>query len=121
MDDKTTVADLRAVVDTFGDEREWGQFHDPKNLAEAISIEASELLEHFLWKTKEDVTLLLESDAAYREEVSDEFADVLGYVLRMARALNIDASEALRAKFEKNAIKYPIEKAKGRATKYTHL
>ena len=120
-DKETRVEELRQVVRRFCDERDWNQFHDPKNLAEAGVIEAGELLEHFLWKTKEEVVAKWRDDATYRQEVADELADVLGYVLQMADALDIDLSEALRTKYKKNELKYPVEKSKGNNAKYTKL
>lgn len=121
MDAETKVADLRKLVDDFCTERDWFQFHDPKNVAEALSIEASELLEHFLWKSKEEIAAQLARDERYREAIADELADVFGYVLQMAQALELDLTSALKRKYEKNAMKYPVEKAKGRAVKYTDL
>ncbi len=120
-DGTTTIKELQNLVKDFRDAREWGKFHDAKNLAEALSIEAGELLEHFLWKDKTEISKLLKKDSTYREEVGDELADVFGYVLHIAEVCGMDLSEILRAKFVKNAKKYPVEKAKGKATKYTKL
>jgi dCTP diphosphatase len=120
-DDKSTIDELKQKIQEFVRERDWNQYHDPKNLAEALAIEAGELMEHFLWKDKAEIAKLMKENKEYREEVSDELADVLGYVLQMSHETGIDLSEALDAKYKKNEIKYPVAKAKGRAVKYTKL
>jgi NTP pyrophosphatase (non-canonical NTP hydrolase) len=102
----------------FRDERDWMQFHDPKNLAVSIVIEASELLEHFQWKDKEQATTHASEN---RESIADEIADVAIYLFELADNLGIDLNEAIHAKLDKNAAKYPVEKARGVATKYTKL
>ena len=94
----------------FQHERDWKKFHTPENLAKSISIEAAELLEHFQWGNDYDVT-----------EVSEELADVLIYCMYMADSLDLDVKEIIFNKVEKNAIKYPVEKSKGNAKKYTEL
>lgn len=99
----------------FRDERDWAQFHDPKNLAAALGIEAAELNEVFLWKTTEasrDVDL---------ERVREELADVLAYALLLADTFNLDPQEIVLQKIQKNAEKYPVEKSRGISTKYNHL
>jgi len=120
-DSKTSIEELKRLLLDFRDERDWEQFHDPKNLAEAISIEAAELLELFLWKSPNDITHLLKSDAKFKAAVEDELADVLSFILNFANATDIDVSRAVSNKIEKNRKKYPIEKAKGSATKYDRL
>ena len=120
-DSKTSIEQLKKLLLDFRDERDWEQFHDPKNLAEAISIEAAELLELFLWKSPNDVTHLLKSDAKFKDAVEDELADILSFILNFANAANIDVSRAVSNKIEKNRKKYPVEKAKGSATKYDQL
>jgi dCTP diphosphatase len=102
----------------FRDERDWLQFHNPKNLAVSISIEAAELLELFQWKSAEESARHAEEN---REKVSDEMADVAIYLLELADVLGIDLAQAIDAKLVKNAAKYPVEKSKGRSTKYTDL
>ena len=94
----------------FQSERDWKKFHTPDNLAKSISIEAAELLEHFQWGKEYDL-----------EEVSEELADVLIYCLYMADALNLDVKEIILDKMEKNAVKYPVDKSKGNAKKYTEF
>ena len=94
------------------------QFHNPKDMAAAISIEASELLEHFLWKTPAQVDRhVLEKNEAVREEI----ADIAIYIFELAHNLNIDLTKAIEEKLAKNAIKYPIAKARGSIKKYTEL
>src|SRR4051812_6680302 len=102
----------------FRDERDWKQFHDPKNLAVSISIEAAELLELFQWKTGEEATRFA---AANKERVSEEIADVAIYLIELADIAGIDLAKAIQAKLEKNAKKYPVDKSRGKSTKYTDL
>ena len=102
----------------FRDERDWAQFHNPKDMAIAISIEASELLEHFLWKTTEESEQRVQEK---RAEISDEIADIAVYLLELADNLNIDLAHAINNKMEKNAAKYPVDKSKGSHVKYTEL
>lgn len=94
----------------FQKERDWKKFHTPENLAKSISIEAAELLEHFQWGNEYDV-----------DEVAEELADVLIYSLYLADSLNLDINEIILNKMKKNAIKYPVEKSYGVATKYDSL
>lgn len=102
----------------FRKERDWEQFHDPKNLAEAISIEAGELLELFLWKTTEQSCELSEQDI---NRLKEEMADILIFLVYLADAFNIDLFSAAFDKIEKNELKYPVEKARGSAKKYSEL
>ena len=120
-DSTTTIKVLKEALERFRDERNWRQFHDPKNLSEAISIEASELLELFLWKSVADVQRLLKSDAEYRRAIEDELADVICFSLNFANVANIDVAQAVFKKMDSNGLKYPIKKVKGKATKYTRL
>ena len=99
----------------FRDERNWKQFHDPKNLAAALGIEAAELNEVFLWKTTE------ESRDVELAKVKEELADVLAYALLLANEFGLDPEQIVLDKVKQNALKYPVEKAKGVATKYTDL
>lgn len=110
--------DALTRIRQFRDERDWMQFHDPKNLAVSIAIEAAELLEHFQWKDKEQVAKHVSEN---RESVADEIADVGIYLLELADNLGIDLNAAIHAKLDKNELKYPVEKARGLATKYTQL
>jgi len=99
----------------FRDERNWKQFHDPKNLAAALGIEAAELNEVFLWKTTE------ESREVELAKVKEELADVLAYALLLANEFGLDPEQIVLDKVQQNALKYQVEKAKGVATKYTDL
>ena len=106
-----SLQELQQAIDHFVEERQWAQFHTPANLAKSISIEANELLECFQWK---------ESEYSL-EHVKEELADVLNYCLRMASVLDLDIRKIILQKIEKNALKYPVEKARGNAAKYTEL
>ena len=112
-----TLADLVAAVCRFRDERDWSQFHTPKNLAAATAIEAAELQERFLWKTDAEVDQNL-ADAAKR---ADEIADVVMFAMLLADRLGIDLAEAITAKLAANEQKYPVNLARGNARKYTEL
>lgn len=102
----------------FRDKRDWKQFHDPKNLAEAISIEAGELLENFLWKTSEDSRKL---NAEQLTNVKEEIADIYIFLLLLCESLNIDLLDETEKKIQVNEKKYPEEKAKGTSKKYNEL
>jgi len=115
-----TLADLVAAVRRFRDDRDWAQFHTPKNLAAAIAIEAAELQERFLWKTDAEVDQDL-SDAAKRAGVADEIADVVMFAMLLADRLGIDLAEAITTKLAANERKYPVTRARGNARKYTEL
>jgi NTP pyrophosphatase (non-canonical NTP hydrolase) len=112
-DSTTTVADLRKLVADFVAERDWSQFHSPKNVSMALAIEAAELMEHFQWLTT-DASRELAADPEKLAEVGEELADVIGYSFALANELGLDVSEAVRAKMMKNAQKYPAEKFRGR-------
>ncbi len=112
------VDDLIKKVVAFRDARDWKQFHPPKELAIALSIETGELLEHFRWKTREEVAEYIKS---HKEGISDEYADILYLLLLFANEIEIDPIQALDNKLKKIGTKYPISKAKGKHTKYTEL
>lgn len=112
-DDSTPVADLRRIVAEFVAARQWERYHDAKNLAMSIAIEAAELMEHFQWVRSEELPALL-AEGARRDAIVDEVADVTCYVLALANALKIDISSALTAKIAKNEEKYPVERFRGR-------
>ena len=112
-DDVTTIAQLREIVRCFVDERDWKQFHSPKNLSMALSIEAAELMEHFQWITTEK-SRLVGTDPDRLGAVGEELADVLCYALAIANELDIDLSDAMRAKMKKNEHKYPADEYRGR-------
>jgi len=106
------IHDLTAELVAFRNERDWEQFHNPKDLALAMSIEANELLEAFLWKSPEEAEV---------EKVKEELADVLAYALLMANHYNLDVAQIVRDKVARNAEKYPADKARGTAKKYDEL
>jgi NTP pyrophosphatase (non-canonical NTP hydrolase) len=106
------IAELTKKLIQFRDERDWQQFHNSKDLALAISIEAGELLELFLWKGNEEVS---------QEKLKDELADVLSYCLLLAEKHQLSIPEIITEKINKNTAKYPADKAKGNAKKYTEL
>lgn len=113
------MRDLKIIRDhlsVFAKERDWEQFHSPKNLAMALSVEASELLECFQWLTEAKSA---ELNPKQLQAVADEIADVQLYLIRLADRLNIDITEAVATKMKKNEAKYPIEKVKGSFKKYT--
>jgi NTP pyrophosphatase (non-canonical NTP hydrolase) len=110
------IAQLRDALRRFAAERDWDQFHSPKNLAAALTVEAAELLEHFQW-LKDGTTAELGPEKL--AEVREELADVLLYLIRLADKLDVDLVAAARDKLGKNALKYPAEKARGSSKKYT--
>ena len=114
------LADLAAAVARFRDEREWAQFHTPKNLAAAIAIESAELQELFLWKTDAEIDRDL-AEPARRSAAADEIADVVMFAMLLADRLGIDLAGAITAKLAANAEKYPVHLARGSARKYTEL
>ncbi|HEX5471931.1 MAG TPA: nucleotide pyrophosphohydrolase [Lacipirellulaceae bacterium] len=112
-DSNTTVAELRKLIADFVAERDWSQFHSPKNVSMALAIEAAELMEHFQWLTT-DASRELADEPEKLAEVGEELADVIGYSFALANELGIDVSSAIRAKMVKNAKKYPAEQYRGR-------
>ncbi|MEC8646464.1 MAG: nucleotide pyrophosphohydrolase [Candidatus Latescibacterota bacterium] len=120
QDNTSTVAELKGIVRQFVDERDWRQFHTPKDLAIGISVEAAELLEHFRFRSEEEIKERLKETAS-RQAVGHELADVLYFVLLMCEQLDMDASTLLREKMAISAGRYPVEKARGRNAKYTEL
>jgi NTP pyrophosphatase (non-canonical NTP hydrolase) len=106
------IEQLQEELRKFNQERDWDQFHNGKDLAIGLSIEASELLEVFLWKAPEDVN---------PDKIREELADVLNYAFQMADKYNFDIKEIMLEKIRHNAAKYPVEKAKGNAKKYSEL
>jgi NTP pyrophosphatase (non-canonical NTP hydrolase) len=114
MPDQTTpVGELREAMRRFIADREWNQFHSPKNLAMAMVAEAAELMEHFLWMG-EDESRRQMRDPRKLEPVCDEIADVFGVCLALCNALNLDLSDIFLRKMAKNVVKYPVERARGR-------
>ena len=119
-DATTTVAEMKARVLAFARERDWEQFHTPKNLSMALAAEAGELMEHFLWGTSEQSRAIAEGEAK-RGKIAEELADVVIYALEFANITGLDLAASIEAKMAANAKKYPVEKARGRAEKYTEL
>ena len=117
-DERCTVRELQKQVARFNREREWAQFHNPRNLAMAVSVEASELLELFLWSRDDGPQPAVETRSPH---VAHEMADVMICLLSLAERMNIDLSAAVRTKLDLNAAKYPVEKAKGRMEKSDEL
>ncbi len=111
-DQTTTIADLRQAMRKFVDERDWSQFHSPKNLAMSLAIEAAEVMEHFQWVDVAE-SRLRGQDSRHREAIGEELADVCCYLLSLANSLDIDLSDAVHDKLVKNAVKYPAAQFRG--------
>jgi len=107
-------------IKQFRDERDWMQFHNPKDMAEAIVIEAAELLELFLWKKQKESENFMQK-TKNKERAAEELADIFCFAFELADNLGIDIEKAILSKIEKNAKKYPIKKARGKSSKYTEL
>ncbi len=113
-----TLAELTDLVVRFRDDRDWAQFHNPKDVAMSMSLEVAELLEIMQWRNGDALNQHLQVE---RDHVGQELSDVLGWILVLAHDLKIDLPAAFRAKLLQNAEKYPVDKAKGVAKKYTEL
>lgn len=113
MEDRLSVISKKVIQ--FRDARDWKQFHDPKNLAEAISIESAELLEKFLWTTTDKS---YDMDNQNLENIKEEIADIMIFLIYLCNGLDIDLAQAVESKIEINEKKYPVEKAKGSSKKY---
>jgi NTP pyrophosphatase (non-canonical NTP hydrolase) len=116
MDDKTNIKQLKEMVKAFCEERDWDQYHNAKDLAIGIITESSELLEHFRFKSEKEVEEVINQR---KGEISEELADILFFILRLAQRYDIDVSSEFQKKMKKNTKKYPIEKAKGSNKKYS--
>jgi len=116
MPNNDPFSELIKRIITFRDERDWKQFHNPKDVAISLSLEAGEVLEHFQWKTPEQIEQHIKD---HKEDIGDELADVLAHLLILSNDLDIDLSTAFEKKMKKNAKKYPVEKVKGKNKKYT--
>ena len=112
------IKKLTEKIIKFRNARDWKQFHNPKDVALSLSLEAGELIEHFQWKDKKEIEKYIKTN---KKDIGEELADILFWVLLLSHDLKIDVLEALDNKIKKNAKKYPIEKSKGRHTKYTKL
>ena len=113
-----SIRDLTTRIKAFRDARDWKQFHNPKDMALSISIESAELLEQFQWKNAEECEAHLQEN---REAVADEMADVAIYLFELADLLQMDLGNEMLRKLDKNAAKYPVEKARGSNLKYNRL
>ena len=111
-----SLTNLISRINHFVDERDWSQFHSPKNLAMAMIVEAAEVVEHFQWMTEKET---LELDPEIKEKVGHELADTFVYLLRLAEVCGIDLIEATQSKIDLNEKKYPADKARGSNAKYT--
>jgi NTP pyrophosphatase (non-canonical NTP hydrolase) len=120
-DATTTVGEIKARVLAFARERDWEQFHAPKNLSMALAAEAGELMEHFLWDTPATSRTKAVDDPVRRAKIEEELADVVIYALEFANMTGIDVAGAIQRKMAHNAEKYPVAKAKGRSAKYDEL
>lgn len=109
---------LTEKIKKFRDERDWKQFHNPKDVALSLVLEAAEVLEHFQWKNQKEIEEYIKTN---KEDIGEELADVLYWILLMCNDLEINISEALVKKIKKNERKYPVDKAKGKHTKYNKL
>jgi dCTP diphosphatase len=114
----TGLTQLRDALRQFAAERDWDQFHSPKNLAAALAVEAAELLERFQWLTEDESRQLSSADLV---RVREEMADVLNYLVRLADKLDVDLLDAARDKIKLNALKYPADKSRGSARKYSEI
>jgi len=114
VDEKTTMADLRREVEKFVQERKWRKFHNPKDLAISICLEAAELLELFQWLSQREVWRLARNPAA-RSKIGEELADIQIYLLCLANVLNFDVSQLVAEKLQRDRERYPAENFKGRA------
>ncbi len=114
----TDVKELTKKIIEFRDARDWKQFHNPKDVALSLVLESGEVMEHFQWKNLKEIEQYVKTN---KTEISDELADVLYWVLLLSNDLDMDIEDALNKKLEKNEKKYPIEKSKGKYTKYNKL
>jgi len=112
------INELTNRIIAFRDARNWKQFHNPKDLAISLSLEAAEVMEHFQWKSDEEMKKYIETDKSH---IAEELADVLYWILLMGHGLDIDVLKALETKMNQNEEKYPVEKAKNNHTKYNKL
>jgi NTP pyrophosphatase (non-canonical NTP hydrolase) len=114
-DAATTLAELKDIVRRFVLERDWQQYHAPKNLAMGVAVEAAELMEHFLW-VDSPASFAVVNETGKREQIAEELADVFCHLLNLSMALDIDLSDALQTKMIKNAVKYPADVYRGKYT-----
>lgn len=113
-----TIKELQKKIIAFRDERDWKQFHNPKDISISLVLEATEVMEHFQWKSEAEIKEYVKTNT---EDIGEELADVLYWVLLLSHDLKINISDAFAKKMKKNAEKYPVGKAKGKHTKYNKL
>jgi len=119
-DNETTLADLKRTISQFVEERDWLQFHDPKNLVLAMTSEVGELADHFRW-VKNTESHALATSPEHSQDVADELADILMFAVEFASVCKIDIASAIADKLDQNAVRYPIDKAKGSSEKYNRF
>ncbi len=119
-DDNTKISEIKRIIKDYCDKRDWDQFHSAKNLAIALSCEASEVLEPLRFKSDKEIEEMM-NNKEFRISISEEMADVLYFLLRLSQRYNIDISNAFEEKMKKNELKYPVEKSKGSNKKYTEF
>jgi NTP pyrophosphatase (non-canonical NTP hydrolase) len=119
-DSTASIAELKSRILAFARERDWEQFHAPKNLSMALAAEAAELMEHFLWASPGE-SRDIANDPSKRPGIAEELADIIIYALEFANSTGLDVAGAIEAKMAANAQRYPVDKARGRAEKYTDL
>ncbi|MBI2173279.1 MAG: nucleotide pyrophosphohydrolase [Candidatus Aenigmarchaeota archaeon] len=120
MDDKVNISELKEKIKKFCEDRDWDQYHGAKEISIGIITEASEILEHFRFKSESEIEEMFKSNDK-RDQISEEMADTMYFLLRLAQRYEIDLSEALDRKMQKNEGRYPIERSKGSNKKYTEL
>jgi NTP pyrophosphatase (non-canonical NTP hydrolase) len=120
MDESASIHDLKEKIRKFCEDRDWDQYHSAKELTIGIVTEASELLEHFRFKSEKQIDKMF-SDTEKRKEIIEELSDTFYFVLRLAQRYNIDLTAELKEKMKKNEVKYPVEKSKGSNKKYTEF
>ena len=118
MDDKVTIEELKEKIRQFCELRDWNKYHNAKELAIGIVTEASELLEHFRFKSENQVDAMFQN-ISKRQELAEEIADILYFLIRLAQRYNVDLSTELENKMKKNKERYPVERAKGCSKKYS--
>jgi dCTP diphosphatase len=118
MSKQPSIAELQTMIRRFVDDRDWDQFHNPKDLSISLALEAAEVMEHFQWKNSQEMA---EHSVKHKDDVGEELADVFYWILLLANKLDLDITEAFQKKMAKNAAKYPVAKAKGNHKKYTDL
>jgi dCTP diphosphatase len=116
--DQQSLSELQSMIRKFCDDRDWDQFHNPKDLSISLALEAAEVLEHFQWKNKDEMAL---HSVKNKDAIAEELADVLYWVLLLSNKLDVDLIGAFEGKMKKNEQKYPVDKAKGSHKKYTEL